>query len=285
MGGQDKLLDDAKKFRRAIASQEVFSKPVIRPMADKYGLNRGKGNKIQSLAEEEEKKQKAEERKRMIKESQSKGIAPKASMSSAYEAIELLKRTREPKTIKQIIKELNLDEWEEAGLYSFLTGTDKATHNLTNDTFEFKPDHDVKNCEDLLRIVHSQYRDNLNGEDDSPIAFEMKKLIECAQDPIPFAEELLAKNQVYAFRGKEQVIKNLYYNTYTAPCELASEFKNMWKKLKIPDEADLISQMEKKGLRTMETFVKKELPEDTKPIIKKPRQSNRKQKVTNTHLL
>lgn len=59
------------------------------------------------------------------------------------------------------------------------------------------------------------------------------------------------------------------------------EFRDIWHRLRIPDEIDLPKELEKAGLTHMQVFDKKGPGDIPK---RKPVRRNRKMKITNTHM-
>jgi transcription initiation factor TFIIE subunit beta len=60
------------------------------------------------------------------------------------------------------------------------------------------------------------------------------------------------------------------------------DFREIWHRLRIPDEVDLPKELEKAGLTHMQVFDKKGSGEA--PSKRKPVRRNRKMKITNTHM-
>lgn len=108
---------------------------------------------------------------------------------------------------------------------------------------------------------------------------------------------------MYVINNKDGTPRTMYYNAYPKKADLDDgfipfiyfvEFKDIWNNLTIPDPIDIARDLEKgkipeiniflyiAGMNTMKT-VKMEVRK--MPSAKKVKKSNRKVKITNTHLV
>src|SRR5690606_13225354 len=94
--------------------------------------------------------------------------------------------------------------------------------------------------------------------------------------------ELASEGRILVVRNKDGYPRILYWNDQRYNTAMDPEFREIWHRLRIPDEVDLPKELEKAGLTHMQVFDKKG------PGVEAPKRKqvkrNRKMKITNTHM-
>ncbi|CAG8559197.1 6492_t:CDS:2, partial [Dentiscutata heterogama] len=140
------------------------------------------------------------------------------------------------------------------------------------------PDYAIRSKEDLLNLLKDR-RDQPGVSRGMPF----KELDDCI-DLTNAIGELEKEGKIMVIRlMKDNSPRLLYWNDQRYITEMDKEFVDMFHSVKVPDESDLKKSLEDAGLQTMSVLENKTRTED-KPKQKKRKQTNRKIKITNTHL-
>ncbi|KAJ1915446.1 transcription factor TFIIE beta subunit, TFIIEB, Tfa2 [Tieghemiomyces parasiticus] len=192
-----------------------------------------------------------------------------------YHIINHLKKVCAPQTEEDIQTATGIQVNEVDNLRARLTENKKIIYDPDSETFEYKPDYDLRTKDDLLMLLQSRAYES--GTD-------IKDLKDCVLNVREAAEPLVREGRVYTIRNKDNAPRLLFYNTHPAiRVSVGDEFKDLWHQVRVPDEADLSKELDFAGLKQMEVFQKKVTdPSDGKG--KKAKQRNRRVKITNTHL-
>ncbi|KAJ1983033.1 transcription factor TFIIE beta subunit, TFIIEB, Tfa2 [Dimargaris verticillata] len=192
-----------------------------------------------------------------------------------YDVINYLRqKSGAPLTSAEIYNGLHVDVEGNQELYERLTANEKISYDAENHTFEYKPTYDIRTTDDLLMLLQKRATQG---------ATELKALSDSYLNVREAVEPLIRQGRVLAIRNKDNMPRLLFYNTHPGiQINISPEFKSMWRELRVPDETDLSKELDKAGLKQMEVFQKKVAKTESKS--KKPKQRNRRVKITNTHL-
>ncbi|PVZ98130.1 hypothetical protein BB558_005270 [Smittium angustum] len=193
------------------------------------------------------------------------------SLSIIYSIINHLRQYERPQTIEEIFKltRINVSDPEVFGL---LCSNEKIIYNKENQTFEYKPVYDLKNKDDLLNLL--KQRVNIGG-------LLIKDLKDSHIDLNKAVNELKSEGWVLTINNKDGTPRQLFYNRNNTNLAVNDSFKEIWQELRVPDETELMFEMERAGLKQMEIAKRKTANDEG---LKKLKVKNRRIKITNTHL-
>lgn len=202
-------------------------------------------------------------------------------MTQVTYAIEYLKTKGTPQTLSDLISYLSLQYREDE--YKRTIGTILMTHGKVDwheqtdggeDTYSFRPVHNIRSGERLLGHLQSQ-----------PTAQGLR--VRELRDGWPGAEDAIDKLER---QGKLLVTRNrkdnhatmVWPNDPSLRFNIDDEFQGIWHKIKLPEAAALADELEKEGLmpanKSRNIKVK---PKQQEKKTKKPRKGG---KTTNTHM-
>jgi len=188
-----------------------------------------------------------------------------------YEVIAYLKTVDEPQTADDLKKFAQIDVYSSEDLYRNLTNNNKITFDPEKETFAYKPVYDIKNKDDLLKLVREHK------------AMEVKELKDSYSKLTETIKELEEEGSILVIYNKTKGTPMVIYpNDKSFNVETDEVFKDLWHSLKVPAAEDLSKELEKAGLKSMEVYESKINPKNK--VKKKSKQRNRKVKITNTHL-
>ncbi|KAK3814225.1 MAG: hypothetical protein J3Q66DRAFT_345966 [Benniella sp.] len=261
------------EFKKRLAHQPVIQRPIITPLPTHddgplYTGSNANPNNNGSQVYRASKKKKTE----VYSQPQDTG-AGKHINSLLLNAINYLKSTDEPQTIEDMKIRGKIDLDAKPQLYQMLKLNEKVEFNERDGTFVYKPTYQIKSKEDLLAML--ERKKNEGGMDYKELKDSYAKLPQAVED-------LASEGRILVVRNKDGAPRVLFWNDQRYNTAMDKEFRDIWHRLRIPDEVDLPKELEKAGLTHMQVFDKKG-PGDT-PKSKKPVRRNRKMKITNTHM-
>jgi transcription initiation factor TFIIE subunit beta len=187
-----------------------------------------------------------------------------------YNVINYLKEHEGPHTAEDLKEFAKVDIYSSEDLLNNLTHNDKITYDPENNTFTYKPLYDIKNKEDLLKLVREHKAMEVRGLNDS-----------YSSNLIDDIKELEKEGEILVIYSKENP-RIIYANEKELNVEMDKEFKELWHSLTVPAEEELSKELKNAGLKSMEVFEAKVNPKNTNK--KKTKQRKRKVKIINTHL-
>ncbi|EEH33933.1 transcription initiation factor IIE subunit beta [Paracoccidioides lutzii Pb01] len=141
-------------------------------------------------------------------------------------------------------------------------------------TFRFKPPHDIRTAEQLLRKLQSQ-----------PTAqgMSVRELREGWPTIVQTIDKLEKEGKLLVTRNKkDDHPKMVWANDPSLIQHFDPEFRAIWEKIKIPDQQTVTEELEKAGITpTSKNKVVKPRPKVENKKVKKARRSG---KTTNTHM-
>ncbi|CAO3571858.1 unnamed protein product [Mortierella alpina] len=258
-------------FKKRLKDQVIIPRAVVKPLAAQEeriytGSNANPNNNgLQVL--HTSKKRKTE----VYSQPQDTG-AGKHINSLLLGAINYLKTVDEPQTVEDLKRKGNVDLEAKPELFDLLKSNEKVSYDTISETFVYKPTYHIKNKEDLLAMLEK--RKNEGGMEYKELKDSYSKLAESVK-------ELSDEGRILVVRNKDGMPRVLYWNDVRYNTAMDQDFRDIWHKLRIPDEVDLPKELEKAGLTHMQVFDKKGPGETPK---RKQVRRNRKMKITNTHM-
>lgn len=142
-------------------------------------------------------------------------------------------------------------------------------------TFGFRPVHNVRNAEQLLRKLQSQT---------TAAGLSVRELKEGWPNVEETINQLEKEGKVLVTRNKkDDHARNVWANDPSLTEHFDDEFKQIWDKIKVPDAQAVKEALEKAGITpTNKNKVVKPRPKVEQKKTKKPRRSG---KTTNTHMM
>ncbi|KAF2071620.1 hypothetical protein CYY_007068 [Polysphondylium violaceum] len=137
--------------------------------------------------------------------------------------------------------------------------------------FFFKPPYNVKNSKEILELL-SQHQNGL-------LVSELAESYTQAQNDI---KKLKDNKEIYAIKSSEGPTEVIFPNEEKYRMKISQELMDMWKDIRVPNEADLERELREAGLTLVESV---ESSKTTKSLQKiKKERKRRTTKLTNTHI-
>ncbi|CAI2163578.1 2098_t:CDS:2 [Funneliformis geosporum] len=178
-----------------------------------------------------------------------------------------------PQTAKDLKTNNIADIISNKDLYNLMIKNEKIKYNSADCTFQYK--------EDLLNLLKER-QEKVGASCGMPF----RELDDCI-DLSNAIQELESEGKIMVIRlMKDSSPRLLYYNDlkYNTPMDKGLLYYNDSTPMDLlPDEIDLKKSLEDAGLQTMAVLENKTRAED-RPKQRKRKQTNRKLKITNTHL-
>ncbi|KAF9929098.1 hypothetical protein BGZ65_005939 [Modicella reniformis] len=260
------------EFKKRLAHQPVIQRAVVRPLAAQddgpifTGSNANPNNNGTQVYRSSKKK-----KTEVYSQPQDTGTG-KHINSLLLNAINYLKTTDEPQSVEDMKARGKIDLDAKPELFQLLRLNEKVAYDERNATFVYKPTYQIKSKEDLFAMLEK--RKNEGGMDYKELKDSYAKLPQAV-------EELAAEGRILVVRNKDGHPRVLFWNDQRYNTAMDPEFREIWHRLRIPDEVDLPKELEKAGLTHMQVFDKKGAGEAPK---RKQVRRNRKMKITNTHM-
>ncbi|KAG0053399.1 hypothetical protein BGZ83_001165 [Gryganskiella cystojenkinii] len=267
----DHFKNTTSEFKKRLANQPVIKRAVVTPMAQEethiyQGADANPNNNgLQVFSSSKKKKTE------VYSQPKDTGVG-RHTMSLLYNAISYLKTVDEPQTVEDLKRKGKVDFDSAPELYDHLKKNDKVEYNARDGTFVYKPTYQIKSKEDLFAMLEK--KKNEGGMDYKELKDSYSKLDQAV-------EELANEGRILVVRNKDGKPRVLFWNDQRYNTAMDSEFRDIWHRLRIPDEMDLQKELSKAGLTQMQVYDKKG-PGDVPK--RKPVRRNRKMKITNTHM-
>lgn len=203
-------------------------------------------------------------------------------MTQVTYAIEYLKSKGTPQTLNDLLSYLSLhnrDDEYKKNVGSILRNHDKVIYdpnaNGGTGSFSFRPVHDIRSGDRLLRFLQSQptaqglvVRDLRDGWPD-------------AEDAI---DQLESEGKLLVTRNKkDNHAKMVWPNDPSLLVRIDDEFQAIWHRIKLPDPGELADELEKQKL--LPANKRRGLKVKPKVIEKKTKKPRRVGKTTNKHMV
>ncbi|KAG0222638.1 hypothetical protein BGW42_006414 [Actinomortierella wolfii] len=256
---------EISEFKKRLANQPIIQRAVVQPMAyDTTPLYTGSDanpNNHGPLVISSSKKRKAEDT----------GTG-RHTNSLLFAAIKYLRDAEEPQTAEDIRRKGNVDLEAHPELYQVLKDSPKVDYDMVNHTFQYKPTYNVKSKEDLLALLEKNK--NVGGMEYKELKDSYSKLPEAVR-------QLAEEGKILVIKTKDGQPRVLYWNDVRYNTAMDKEFRDIWHRMRVPDETDLPKELVKAGLAHMQVQDKKGPGEVKK---QKTARKNRRMKITNTHM-
>ncbi|KAL8841651.1 MAG: hypothetical protein Q9170_000865 [Blastenia crenularia] len=202
-------------------------------------------------------------------------------MTQITYAIEYLKNKDTPQSLSDILSYLSMQTREDNyknNIEKILMRHDKINYHPKSEEspplFSFRPAHNIRSSEDLLRHLQSQH---------TAQGVSVKEL----RDGWPDAEDAITQLEM---EGKLLVTRNkkdnharmVWPNDPSLGFEIDEEFQNLWHRIKLPEPGALADELEREGLTpaNKHRLIKKPMKVQEK-AKRKPRSGG---KTTNVHM-
>lgn len=205
-------------------------------------------------------------------------------MTNVLYAIQKMKEKNSPLTFEDIVGYLSLQERRHdqgyvRALRSILQVHDKVNYDPKGadgkGTFSFRPPHNIRSEEQLLQKLQSQT--TMTGI-----------LVKDLKEGWPGVEQAIDKLEqegklLVTRNKKDNHPKMVWANDPSLMHKFDDEFRQIWEKIKLPDQQQVIEDLEKAGMTpTNKNKVVKPRPKVEQKKTKKPRRTG---KTTNTHMM
>ncbi|EEA23771.1 transcription factor TFIIE beta subunit, TFIIEB, Tfa2 [Talaromyces marneffei ATCC 18224] len=205
-------------------------------------------------------------------------------MTNVLYAIQKMKEKNAPLTFEDIVGYLSLQERRHDqgyvhALRSILQVHDKVNYDPSGadgkGTFSFRPPHNIRSEEQLLQKLQSQT--TMTG-------ILVKDLKEGWSGVEQTIDKLEQEGKLLVTRNKkDNHPKMVWANDPSLMHKFDDEFRVIWEKTKVPDQQQVIEDLEKAGMiPTNKNKVVKPRPKVEQKKTKKPRRTG---KTTNTHMM
>ncbi|EFW21334.1 hypothetical protein D8B26_001546 [Coccidioides posadasii str. Silveira] len=204
-------------------------------------------------------------------------------MTQVVFAIEHMKSKDVPLTFSDIQSYLSLhrqghDQAYIHALRRILQSHDKVDYDPQGSkgegTFRFRPPHNIRSADQLLQKLQSQ-----------PTAqgMSVRELREGWPNIVETINKLEKEGKLLVTRNKKDDHPRMVWaNDPTLIHQFDAEFRQIWEKVKIPDQQTVAEELEKAGITpTSKHKPVKQRPKIEQKKVKKPRRSG---KTTNTHM-
>lgn len=203
-------------------------------------------------------------------------------MTQVTYAIEYLKTKGTPQTLNDLLSYLSIqyrDEEYKRTVGSILRNHDKVIYDANANggmgSFSFRPVHDIRSGDRLLRFLQSQptaqglvVRDLRDGWPD-------------AEDAI---DQLESEGKLLVTRNKkDNHAKMVWPNDPSLLVSIDEEFQNIWHKIKLPDPGELADELEREKL--LPANKRRGVKVKPKVVEKQTKKPRRVGKTTNTHMI
>jgi transcription initiation factor TFIIE subunit beta len=205
-------------------------------------------------------------------------------MTQVLFAVEHMKTKNVPLKFSDIVSYLSLqhraqDQGYLQALRSILQVHEKVNYDTKGasgeGTFNFRPPHNIRSAEQLLEKLQSQ---------STGAGMSVRELREGWPNVEETVNKMEKEGKVLVTRNKkDDHAKMVWVNDPSLIQRFDDEFRQIWEKVKIPDQQMVTEELEKAGITpTSKNKVIKPRPKIEQKKVKKPRRSG---KTTNTHMM
>lgn len=207
----------------------------------------------------------------------------KEIMTQVFFAVDYMKSKGNPLKFEDIASYLSLvqqghDQRYIRELERILQKHNKVEYDPTGaggkGTYQFRPPHNVRNADQLLKALQSQNTGH---------GMSVAELKEGWPNIVQTINKLEEEGKLLVTRNKkEDLPKMVWANDPSLIQEFDPEFKHIWERIRIPESAAVVEELEKAGITpTSKNKVIKPRPKVEQKKTKKARRSG---KTTNTHM-
>ncbi|CAG8489358.1 3041_t:CDS:2 [Ambispora leptoticha] len=203
---------------------------------------------------------------------------PKHTNSKLHSVINFLKEhVDEPQTYDDF-RAASIDVEQDSELLRLMQKSEKILYNPKNRTFQYKPEFQIRDKEDLVKLLYER-------KDSKPCGLQFKDLADSYIDLKKAIDELETEKRILVIRSvKDNAPRIIFWNSTEEDTPMDKEFVDIFHKVKVPDvQVDLPKELQKAGLQKMEVYENKTKNEN-KQKQRKKKQVNRKIKIHNTHV-
>jgi transcription initiation factor TFIIE subunit beta len=205
-------------------------------------------------------------------------------MTQVSYAVDYLKSKDAPQNLAQIVSYLSLHSDDSRQTIAHILKqhervehiADKASRRWDAGTYRFRPLHDIRSADDLLRFL--QKRATAQG-------LSVKEL----KDGWPGAEEAIdlleKRNQILVTRNKkDNHAKMVWANDASLMQKVDPQFQTLWFKATLPSKEDLPRELDKLGLKPTSTDPSTRVVAPLATKQKKQKKPRKGGRTTNTHM-
>lgn len=189
-----------------------------------------------------------------------------------FDIIALLKSEDREFNREEIKRKTGMDFRSSDKLWEAIKQNPVIYYNPENKTVIFKPPYHIKSVNDLFQLLKDKRSEGGMQVD--------KELKESSSKLLEYIEALAKSGDIMILTNKDLTPRRIFYADSSIKVQMSEEFRTMWHNIPIPVEEELSKELEKAGLKTMDTFTIQ------KPTVKAPKARRRRKvdRITNTHL-
>ena len=155
----------------------------------------------------------------------------------------------------------------------FLRVNSKVTYDPQNDTYMFKPLHNIANEDDLLKFLQNQ---------ETALGINVRELKDGWPDAEDTINSLESQHRLLVTRNKkDNHARMVWADDPTLEAPLDQEFKDIWTQVALPSVEDTIRELRRMNHKSTGEPARQEVAVKKEKTKKKTR---RGQKITNTHM-
>ncbi|TIB92124.1 hypothetical protein E3Q20_00377 [Wallemia mellicola] len=275
------LQAQAQAFRKKIASQQpqawgaAMPSPSVAPTPGPSGVDDGIpiAGSAAAAAQAAAKRKKANE---IYSQPRDTGVGMHINSQLAY-LVQFIKDYNAPIRLEDLIVRSGIELIRTPGLLDLFNSHDRVQHDTKLDLYSYRHDFPMKSKAELLKHVKGY----------APRGGMRVNLLKESWSGAPAAiDELERENEIVVLRGKDgQGMRTVFENNVKDAIEVQEEFRGLWHSLNVPPESEVARDLDDAGLkRTSKTEVAPAVPQTAQKKRKKAGSSNRRVKITNTHL-
>jgi len=265
------LLKDAQSFKSALARQDYSS----------WHSNPAPATPVAPAAEEPAKVKKKKPKANVVySQPADTGTGVNVNTQLVY-AVDHLKRNGNPMRLEDLAIITNTPLVNDRVLFEKFKHHDRVSYDPKTDLFSYKHDFNVRSKPELLTAIQ---RTTLKGH-----GLSVRSLKESWKEAPQAVEELEKEGEVYVTRTlKDGQLRMVFYNEVKGdeegPIEVEKEFLDVWHGLVVPNDTDLLKDLDNEGLKATNAEVSIPRAATGKKKGKKSAPRQRQAKITNTHL-
>ncbi|TIA93594.1 hypothetical protein E3P99_00018 [Wallemia hederae] len=204
------------------------------------------------------------------------GVGMHINSQLAY-LVQFIKDYNAPIRLEDLVVRSGIELVRTPGLLDLFNSHDRVQHDTKLDLYSYRHDFPMKSKSELLGHVKSY----------APRGGMRVNVLKESWSGAPQAiEDLERDKEVVVLRGKDgQGMRTVFENSVKDAIEVQDEFRGLWHGLNVPVESEVARDLDDAGLkRTSKTEVAPPAPQQAQKKRKKAGSSNRRVKITNTHL-
>lgn len=194
-------------------------------------------------------------------------------MTQVHHAVLYLKEKERPLAPSDVARYLSIHL--DQRILDILKNDERVLYNPQNDTFEFKPKHNIRSATALVGYL--QQLPTAQG-------LLVKELKEGWAGALEAVDQLERDGEILVTRTKkDNQARMVWANDKTLDMDVEDEFKEIWHRIAIPPNDELPNELERLGLKPA-SLDPSRLKKEVKREVKRKRANNRRAKVSNTHM-